>query len=72
MVHYELYDKYGKRVASVTAPVQNFETVVVEHEGRFYRPICYALDMNENIAKCVPVAVVNASTGEISEYESVH
>jgi hypothetical protein len=60
MINYELYDSYGKRIGLVTLPVDNYETIIIERQGAYYRPICYQNIGTDNIAKCVPVKMFHA------------
>jgi hypothetical protein len=62
MIIYELYDSYGNKVTNHLHGAANFETIIIEHEGQYYRPIIY--DLGEpSVAKCVPVQVVKCGEG---------
>lgn len=70
MITYELYDAYGTKIHQIKTKTDNFETVIIEHGGLFYRPICY--DLGEggiNTAKCVPVVMIHS--GAIENHEQV-
>lgn len=68
MIRYELYNQYGEKVTNYSHDADNLETVIIEHEGQFYRPICYELG-EPSVAKCVPVTVLNS--GEDKRHDTI-
>jgi hypothetical protein len=57
VVKHELYDCQGRLVTIVDLNVKTCETIIIEHDGHFYKPICYELG-SPQVARCVPVRVI--------------
>lgn len=57
MVKHELYDKQGRFVTTIDLDVKTCETIIINHDGEYYKPICYELG-SPQVARCVPVRVI--------------
>jgi hypothetical protein len=68
MIRYDCYDEYGQKAFSFTSDANTLETVILKLGDKYYRPICHDLTASPNVAKCIPVTVLNCDT-EGTEYD---
>lgn len=59
MIRYVLYDEYGKEQGQALQEAEHLGTLVIQQDGKFYRPIHYDLSSIPHTAKCIPVAILN-------------
>ena len=66
VVKHELYNRQGRLVTVIDLDVKTCETLIIEHEGVFYKPICYELH-EPKVARCVPVRVIRVEEATCNE-----
>jgi hypothetical protein len=70
MIRYELYDQYGAKQCVHEEEATDCGTVILQHNGNYYRPVSYDLNSDPNTAKCIPVNVINCAGAGSHEKKS--
>ena len=69
MIKYVCYDTYGRVEFELVQETETLQTVIIHRNGHFYRPIHYELTEEPALAKCIPVNVIEATSGVVQDGE---